>query len=88
MKAPLKKVRGELGAAQRRGIPRPTETCEMRREQRAAMEPSCGTTAFSTRAEISRQARPSSASEADLPVLLTLPVCHEDLCRSCRGHRV
>ena len=60
----------------------------MRREQRAAMEPSCGTTAFSTRAEMLRQARPSSASEADLPELLTLPVCHDDLCRSCRRHEV
>ncbi len=62
----------------------------MRWLHRAAMEPSEGSTALSTRAEMLRATRPSSAAAATdcgaLLGLLGLLGCQEDLCRSCMKH--
>ena len=71
--------------------PKATEACEMRWLHRAAMDPSEGSTALSTRAEMLRATRPSSAAAAvECGALLGLPGllgCQEDLCRSCMDAR-
>ena len=62
----------------------------MRWLHRAAMDPSEGSTALSTRAEMLRATRPSSAAAATecgaLLGLLGLLGCQDDLCRSCMKH--